>query len=142
MYLCGIHLFYLTIDKIFMGHASNTTFIMFSLSFLGLKDMLAPFQAFGGGHGRNAPPPGTVNVLLSSFPKSAMCDSFICTCSRSAGSTTLKAHLNALQGAGAHPLRLRCLLALHAGAIRHLDAASLWYRACCGKQLAPHSLQY
>ena len=49
MYLCSIHLFYLTSDKIFMGHASNTTFKVFFFKFFwGLKDMLAPFQAFWG----------------------------------------------------------------------------------------------
>ena len=46
-------------------------------------------------------------MLQSSFQKWDLCVSFICACARS-GPSTPKAHLNALQEAGAHPLRGVC----------------------------------
>ena len=58
MHLCGIHLFYLTSDKTFIGHASNTTFIMLYLSVWGRgKIYVAPSSAFWGGVLPECPPP-------------------------------------------------------------------------------------
>ena len=63
MYLCGIYLVYLTSDKIFMGHASNTTFIMFSLIVLGGQKIVGPLSGFWGAMaGMARMPPGSASA--------------------------------------------------------------------------------
>ena len=42
MNLCGIHLFYLTNEEIFIGHASNTKFMMC----FEVQKMCSPFLTF------------------------------------------------------------------------------------------------
>ena len=64
--------FYLTSDKISMGHASNTTFIMFSSSVLGEAKDMFPFPTFLGegmaGMAPRDPPVSTVRCHGNSRP--------------------------------------------------------------------------
>ena len=65
-------LFYPTSQKILIGHASNTTFTIFSLSALGGKRYVGPPFRLLGGARAGLPPPGSTSVY-GRMPPPAEC---------------------------------------------------------------------